>query len=789
MRKKLLRHFLFFLLIFSAPSIPWAAVNPLFKAIGKPAGTQPPPPAAAELTDEGIAESRKKLESRLADLRLQLHPDSIAALRNTYRDVATPQELAEWERLANRLAGLLDNHINTLVRLGNIRKANRDRAEDNKMWQGFTEKPPYPVSLLDSLSDAIHGKEIDLSSLDVMRVTARGELDEYSAALRNSRKQVRLAEENAEKNAGKPGERRSQWLLTLARLRDSLNEAGVVYGDARRLMIKEAQEGLKADIEFLRRKLAAARADYRFTEAELELKLRDIDSRAEQLRRELDQAERDAEQARKRLDAGAAEIRAAQDRLARGEKESAPLDRLLQDQERRQVLFDAADFRVQTLREMIFLFNKEKEVWQDRYRLAGGEVGPEERSELRKNRNDLAVLAKWKEYVGSQLAGLQVLIKSRQEKLSSASLSEADRQDIRAILAAYQGQDALLRRGETYLDEYERLLVRRNEEAKGKEEKATPGAWARVALDTVYSLAGRIWNAELYVAEETIIAEGKKIVRPRSVTLGKLVEALIILLAGSWALRHLKRQIPRIMVKRLELGAHDAQLYGRLITYLLFIGLFASALIFVNIPLAVFAFLGGALAIGIGFGAQNLINNFISGLILMFDRTIRVGDVVEVDGQRGRVAAIGMRSSSIKRFDGIEMIVPNSLFLQQNVTNWTSSDKRVRYSVSVGVAYGSNTMETSRVILKAVEEQPEVLRDPTAYVVFDNFADSSLNFTAYFWIELDPSVNSLIVFSDIRHRIGERLAEAGIEIPFPQRDVRLDAGKPLEIRVSRPERH
>jgi small-conductance mechanosensitive channel len=215
----------------------------------------------------------------------------------------------------------------------------------------------------------------------------------------------------------------------------------------------------------------------------------------------------------------------------------------------------------------------------------------------------------------------------------------------------------------------------------------------------------------------------------------------------------------------------------------MFIAILVSALIFVNIPLAIFTFFGGALAIGIGFGAQTLINNFISGLILMFDRTISVGDMVEVDGHRGRVASIGMRSSSIKRFDGVELLVPNSVFLQQNVINWTSSDPRGRYTISVGVAYGSPTREVERIILGAVDDQSEVLHDPPAHVVFENFADSSLNFTAYFWIELHPDVNTLVVFSDIRHRINERLATAGIAIPFPQRDLHLDASKPLEIKM------
>ena len=341
-----------------------------------------------------------------------------------------------------------------------------------------------------------------------------------------------------------------------------------------------------------------------------------------------------------------------------------------------------------------------------------------------------------------------------------------------------------MRRGDEAINEYEQLAQRRNEEAKRAQKEVSLAGRARGALDKISSLVGNIWHAELYVAEETIIAEGKKIVRPRSVTLGKLVEAFLILLAGSWVIRRLKKFFHWIATKRLKFSANEAHLYSRLLSYLMFIVLLVGALIFVNIPLAVFAFFGGALAIGIGFGAQTLINNFISGIILMFDRTIRMGDIVEVDGQRGRVSSIGMRSSIIKRFDGVEMLVPNSLFLQQNVTNWTSSDKRVRYSVSIGVAYGSPTQETQRVILKAVKDQGEVLLDPPAYVVFENFADSSLNFTAYFWIKLDPEINSLVVFSDIRHRIGERLAEAGIAIPFPQRDLHLDAGKPIEIKVT-----
>jgi small-conductance mechanosensitive channel len=775
---------LFFLASLAVPEFVRAATTPLSPIVKPKQEAQPAPQPAAVLTDEDIEQARVKLESRLAELRLQSNPEAVAAMQKAYRDAATPQELQEWERLTNRLVGILESNVRVLIKLGNTRKANRDRALEIKRWQGFPEKPPYPISLLDSLSEAINAKQIDMQSLEAIRTTVEGEAADFANDLKSSRKEVRLAEENVERNAGKPEEPRSKWLLILARLRDSVNQAGAVNGEGWRLAMQEAQEGVQAEIDFLERKLAVARGDYRFSEKDLEEKLRDIDGRRERLQRQLDQAVTDDEKARKLLDAAEAAVSKARSEIGTS---TVQLDRLLKELERRRVLFDVADFRVQILKGMLHFLKNEQAIWKNRYRLASGTATQEGGAELKSSRNELAAVAKWKEYISSQLASLQVLINSQREKLSSASIPESESEDLRSILAAYQEKDTLLRRGDAILSEYQQLVLRFDEEMKAGIEQRSLKSRVRGLLAEVSALAARVWNAELYVAEETIIAEGKKIVRPRSVTIGKLVEALIILLAGAWVARRLTKLFRWFATKRLRIGANDAQLYSRMLLYLMVVGILVGALIFVNIPFAFFAFFGGALAIGIGFGAQNLVNNFISGLILMFDHTIRMGDIVEVDGQRGRVTAIGMRSSSIKRFDGVEMLVPNSHFLQQNVTNWTASDRRIRFSVSVGVMYGAPTKETAQIVLKAVEVQPEVLNDPPPYVVFENFADSSLIFTAYFWIEMDPSINSLVVCSDIRHRINERLSEAGIAIPFPQRDVHIDASQPIEIRVINPE--
>jgi small-conductance mechanosensitive channel len=210
------------------------------------------------------------------------------------------------------------------------------------------------------------------------------------------------------------------------------------------------------------------------------------------------------------------------------------------------------------------------------------------------------------------------------------------------------------------------------------------------------------------------------------------------------------------------------------------------ALITVKIPLTIFAFLGGALAIGVGFGAQNLINNFISGIILLFERPIKVGDIIEVEDTRGRVVTIGGRCSRVRRFDGIDILVPNSSFLEKNVVNWTLTDEVVRLSVSVGVAYGSPTQQVSDLMAGAAEAHEKILKQPQPVVLFEDFGDNALLFTIYFWSEVSPWMDFRIVASELRHEIDKLFAKAGITIAFPQRDVHLDSPTPIQVQIAKP---
>ena len=264
-----------------------------------------------------------------------------------------------------------------------------------------------------------------------------------------------------------------------------------------------------------------------------------------------------------------------------------------------------------------------------------------------------------------------------------------------------------------------------------------------------------------------------------SFTIGQLVVALltvaIALFLASWLIRQL--------TKRLLEGDKDAnlvQLIKKVLWAAVLAILFFTALGMLGVPLGAFAFISGAIAIGIGFGAQNIINNFISGWILMGERPIRIGDLLELNGTLGRVEAINTRSTRIKRVDGVRIVIPNSHLLENIVVNWNLGDEDIRIFVSVGVAYGSPVRQVATLIEKAVLEQDDVLKDPEPRVLFQDYGDSALIFEAYFWTQLKPGGDLRRLRSEIRFRIDELFRENDITIAFPQRDVHLDGTLKLE---------
>ncbi|GGA98114.1 mechanosensitive ion channel family protein [Agarivorans gilvus] len=262
-------------------------------------------------------------------------------------------------------------------------------------------------------------------------------------------------------------------------------------------------------------------------------------------------------------------------------------------------------------------------------------------------------------------------------------------------------------------------------------------------------------------------------IQEKAVTVGDILLLPLILLISYLALKTLIKVIVKRMTSK-GLTPDVVHLVSR-ITYILgIVVMLVMTLELINIPITAFAFLSGAVAIGVGFGAQNIINNFISGWILMWERPIKIGDFLEVDGVKGNVEAINTRSTRIRRTDGVHLLIPNSKLLENTVINWTLIDNKARTTVSVGVAYGSPCRKVATLIEQAVSEQDAVLNSPAPVVIFNDFGDNALAFVAYFWVEANMEGQIRQVSSEIRYRIDELFAENDIVIAFPQRDIHLD---------------
>lgn len=254
---------------------------------------------------------------------------------------------------------------------------------------------------------------------------------------------------------------------------------------------------------------------------------------------------------------------------------------------------------------------------------------------------------------------------------------------------------------------------------------------------------------------------------------GNLVIAVLVLVAGLVVTNLFRRWLTdRVLPNtRLEFGARNSVAAGT--TYLgvglsLLVAMAALGLDFTNLALVV-----GALSLGIGFGLRNVVENFVAGLLLLIERPIKVGDWIIVGEHEGTVRHISVRSTEIETFDRASVIVPNADLISTSVTNWTHKNRMARERIPVGVAYGSDTEEVARVLLRCADQHPKVLRYPPPVVLFIRFGDSSLDFELRCFI--GDTDDFMTVRSELHFAIERALREAKIEIPFPQRDVHLRA--------------
>ncbi|MBU0680759.1 MAG: mechanosensitive ion channel [Proteobacteria bacterium] len=414
------------------------------------------------------------------------------------------------------------------------------------------------------------------------------------------------------------------------------------------------------------------------------------------------------------------------------------------------------------------LLSYQKEVWKQRYDLIKGDAGTGD-------------LKAWQQKANSQLDRIQqtLALEQNQQVNLNLQINQVEKQlaednlgwDMKGNLK--DQLEALKKLSESTLAYLTTLSITNQMVSRFVDEVSDElaGNYLAEKLAGIAANVQAAWKLELMVVDD------------RSVTVGKISIALFLLVFGIVLAGYFTRAVQRHVLIRTRLSESAAAITEKLLYYLTICVVVLVSMRVVNIPLTAFAFLGGAMAIGVGFGGQKIISNFISGFILMAEQPVKVGDLIQVGDVLGKIEEIGARSTRVRTYANIHILVPNSYFLENNIINWTLSDKIIRADVTVGVVYGSPIREVRRLLMLAVRDHDEALDYPKPYVLFKDFGDNALIFTVYFWITVQLINDKIRIESDLRFLIDDLFRAAGIIIAFPQRDVHLDTLSPLQVEL------
>ena len=574
---------------------------------------------------------------------------------------------------------------------------------------------------------------------------------------------------------------------TLENARDVLEARQRERRRIKELVETTPSDGNRVDLHFaeLRSNLAAELVSLRLAEGEtqsltqegqqlriaaLEEKLTWTQERvlfsAEDLQQQLDRVTSENAVARASLEEAKSKLEGADQKLSRARMRLAGLETrpplILEEVEALRLARESLQVQMSLSLEQLQWLVMERSVWEKRYQHSAGQAS-----------------GNWTEQAQVEQRQLQASSQRLSEELNALRTDLASR---RQSLEGFTGQRRLRRWMQQQLDQLRRQTVlyesalldldtlRGLYEIFLSELETEPSSLLQTWSDLRDTLTA-IWHFEITDIDD------------RPITVQKIVLGFLLVLLGLLISRVLSGAFARRVLPRLGMTQAAVAAIRSVVFYVLLFSFTLLALRLVNVPLTVFTLLGGAAAIGLGFGSQNIVNNFISGLILLAERPIRIGDLIEVEDLYGTVEDIGARSTHVRSSENVDIIVPNSSFLEKNVINWTLSDDRYRAQISVGVAYGSPTEEVTRLIRKAVDEHPRILKRPDPIILFADFGNNSLDFEVHFWIRMRRLMDRRIVASDLRYRVDEMFREAGIVIAFPQRDVHLDSSKPLDVRV------
>jgi potassium-dependent mechanosensitive channel len=743
------------IVLFGLISMSWAAVPKILENKQSPTAVNRQKPSP-EIDPADIELKIKEVKKRLAEAE-------------TAENEQTAHHLGMlFPQLQERTAKLreLDSVYQRLLTASNKKKilekeeALLKEKVQTQQQMTLSKNPPYSLSFFDTILDKLiadeHKKEtavLGISLAEKALEDARSKLDDSGQDLRKSKENLEAMEPG--KVTGK-----LKWEIEQARLKLEISQGvfDLQRTAGQNLSIQVRLANQNSDIT--QQNLVWVRKNLHFDNADLEKQIEDINrNRNELQKRQKDQLRGQMKvetawlQAQKRLENAGKKMDIA---LAKARLEAADADR------------EASQRLLEQTEDMLNLLNQQEQVWKNRYALVKGGVDQEKidawQKEVEAGKVKIERIVRLQE---SYQNSLQPQITSLEKQLTDQGYSKDLRRELENRLSAIE---KLARGGLEYLSMLQATLQlnqRLLDEISNIHESVD--LWKK--LTTEIGKIKNIWNLELWVIDE------------HGVTVKKLVIALITLIIGFVFIKRIILFWIRRLLTRTHMKETTTAAIEKIINYFIVFLIVLFALRVVNIPLTLFTFLGGAVAIGVGFGAQNLINNFISGFIVMAEQPIKIGDLIEIEGTHAKVEEIGARCTRIRTAGNVQILVPNSIFLEKNIINWTLSDKTVRAQVTAGVIYGSPVREVERIMLQVADEHKKVKKRPQPFVLFNDFGGNSLVFDLYFWIIMERIMDRRIIESDIRFHIDELFREAGIVIAFPQRDVHLDAQKPLEFRL------
>lgn len=747
-------------------------------ANGKPAAPDPPSP------EEQIRQLRERLTAAETDLNSITTSGALEAGAPS----GTPEnELLERRSFLYQLARAYEQQLEDTQKLQQAHTRREQVERENREWTDFQDPPPYSVLIVDSLRDRTRSLKRTVELLESKLAATIRAAERSEEALKAAEQRLRLAAEQLETVKDQTQTTRLTWLRDLAHLR---SRAMAASASMLTQSVKARQEELaeaRARLAFAQRQLARAEPEQRFNTQDLDKVRGRLGTERTGLEAELDLALRDQRASHRAHDQAVTRLNGAKTTTSPGGKESpkvAAARSLLVDRaELGRVQSENADIRVEMLRHMLDTVEMERRIWEGRFAVVSEGDVAKAREAFHRLTPLLQEARTWKDYIGQQIDMTSGQEGELETRLKHAT-APAEVARLRPLIDRYRERGRYYHRGLERSQQFHRLLELLQARFEQHEEALPLSARLQASLTGVSRTLTNIWEFELFAVEDTIEVDGQSISGRRSVTIGKMFRAILLLMLGYWASVAMAKFVQGLAVRRLRMEEPLADILRKWTFAILFTIVLIVSLVWAKIPLTVFAFLGGALAIGIGFGTQNLLKNFISGLLVLIERPLRVGDLIEINGVVGEVRSIGFRSSTIRDGNGMEMHIPNSNLLERNLSNWTYSNRTRRFFLKVGVAYGSPVKQVRDLLSEAAVQHGLVLKDPEPLVLLEDFGDNALIFTLYYWVAFAPGVNPALVGSDLRFMIEKSLGDERISLSYPQRDVHLDTARPIEIHVT-----